>query len=85
MAQRGFKMVRYADDFVILCRDRTTAERALKMVEDWTSNAGLTLHPEKTRIIDAEEETSISWAITSTPSIAGHGRRALRNFEPRFT
>ena len=56
MAQRGFEMVRYADDFVILCRDRTTAERALKMVEDWTAHAGLTLHPEKTCIVDAEEE-----------------------------
>ena len=45
-----------ATRLVILCRDRTTAERALKMVEDWTAHAGLTLHPEKTCIVDAEEE-----------------------------
>ena len=45
-----------ATRLVILCRDRTIAERALKMVEDWTAHAGLTLHPEKTCIVDAEEE-----------------------------
>ena len=40
MAQRGFEMVRYADDFVILCRDRATAERALHVVQEWTASAG---------------------------------------------
>ena len=56
MAQKGFEMIRYADDFVILCRDRATAERALLLVGEWTANAGLTLHPEKTCIVDAETE-----------------------------
>ena len=56
MAKRGFQMVRYADDFVILCRTREEAEAALALVQAWTSEAGLTLHPEKTRIVDAETE-----------------------------
>ena len=56
MAGAGFQMVRYADDFVILCRDRDTAERALQRVREWTASAGLTLHPEKTVIVDAEQE-----------------------------
>lgn len=56
MAQQGFEMVRYADDFVILCRDRATAERALLLVGAWTASAGLTLHPEKTCIVDVENE-----------------------------
>ncbi len=51
-----FQMVRYADDFVILCRTREEAEAALALVQAWTSEAGLTLHPEKTRIVDAETE-----------------------------
>jgi RNA-directed DNA polymerase len=56
MAEAGLEMVRYADDFVILCRDRHTAEAALRLVEAWTAQAGLTLHPEKTAIVDAETE-----------------------------
>ena len=50
MGQQGIEMVRYADDFVILCRNAAEAETALDMVRQWTAQAGLTLHPEKTRV-----------------------------------
>jgi RNA-directed DNA polymerase len=53
MAARGYEMVRYADDFVILCRSRAEAEAALTVVREWTTEAGLTLHPTKTKIVDA--------------------------------
>jgi RNA-directed DNA polymerase len=53
LAQQGIEMVRYADDFVILCRSEGEAQRALASVQQWTTQAGLTLHPEKTRIVDA--------------------------------
>ena len=53
MAQSGINMVRYADDFVILCRTEAEALVALDMVQRWTAQAGLTLHPTKTRIVDA--------------------------------
>ena len=56
MAGRGFEMVRYADDFVILCRKREEAEQALECVRSWVEEAGLALHPEKTRIVKAPEE-----------------------------
>jgi RNA-directed DNA polymerase len=56
MADRGVEMVRYADDFVILCRSAEDAARALEMVHQWTAKAGLTLHPTKTRVIDARTE-----------------------------
>jgi RNA-directed DNA polymerase len=56
MAQEGFEMVRYADDFVILCRSPEEASRALAVVQSWTAAAGLTLHPTKTRIVNAKEE-----------------------------
>ena len=52
MARSGMAMERYADDFVILCRTREEAERALAMVQEWTARAGLTLHPTKTRLVD---------------------------------
>lgn len=55
MSDAGFEMVRYADDFVILCRNFEDARRALQVVTDWTKSAGLTLHPKKTRIVDASQ------------------------------
>lgn len=55
MRQRGYEMVRYADDFIILCRTPGDAQRALEQVEQWTAQAGLTLHPDKTHIVDAEQ------------------------------
>jgi len=53
MAEQGYEMVRYADDFVILCRSKAEAQQALEEVGEWVEAAGLTLHPEKTRIVDA--------------------------------
>ena len=53
MAKQGYEMIRYADDFVILCRSEAEARAALAEVQAWTASAGLTLHPTKTRIVDA--------------------------------
>jgi RNA-directed DNA polymerase len=55
MDRIGAEMVRYADDFVILCRSRGEAEAVLDRVQKWTATAGLTLHPDKTRIVDFTE------------------------------
>ena len=52
MAERGYRMVRYADDFVILCRSREEADEALALVGSWVTENGLTLHPEKTHVGD---------------------------------
>jgi RNA-directed DNA polymerase len=56
MAAAGYQMVRYADDFVILCQTKEQAESALEAVKAWTAQAGLTLHPHKTRIVDSRTE-----------------------------
>ena len=53
LASAGWQMVRYADDFVILCRSEDEAKAALARVQAWVQENGLTLHPEKTRIVDA--------------------------------
>jgi RNA-directed DNA polymerase len=55
MATKGIEMVRYADDFVILCRSEAEAKQALGQVQEWTVSAGLQLHPQKTRIVDARQ------------------------------
>jgi RNA-directed DNA polymerase len=55
MEERGYRMVRYADDFVILCKTAQEAQAALQQVESWTAANGLALHPEKTRVGDCRQ------------------------------
>jgi RNA-directed DNA polymerase len=53
MASAGFSMVRYADDFVILCCNPEEAVNALAIVRELSTAKGLSLHPDKTRLVDA--------------------------------
>lgn len=53
MAGAGFAMVRYAEDFVVLCRSEAEAQAALAAVRRWMEAEGLSLHPDKTRVVDA--------------------------------
>ena len=53
MARKGFEMVRYADDFIILCRSQQEAQEALEQVQRWVEENGLQLHPTKTRLVNA--------------------------------
>lgn len=50
MAEQGHRMIRYADDSVIVCRTQAEAEAALDLMRQWCEAHGLSLHPEKTRI-----------------------------------
>jgi len=54
VAAAGFEMVRYADDFVILCRTAEDAAQALALIQRWTESAGLRLHPTKTHLVDMQ-------------------------------
>jgi RNA-directed DNA polymerase len=55
METSGYRMVRYADDFVILCRTEDEALAALGQVAAWVAANGLTLHPDKTRTGDSRQ------------------------------
>ena len=57
MSAKGFQMVRYADDFVILCRSQSEAEAALSEIRVWVEASGLSLHPDKTHIVDSREKS----------------------------
>lgn len=46
----GYRMIRYADDFVILAKSQKEAEEALGMVQAWVTEHELILHPEKTHL-----------------------------------
>lgn len=56
MEARGHQMIRYADDIVIVCQTQAEAETALAFVREWMKRVDLTLHPEKTRIVDAMQK-----------------------------
>lgn len=49
---RGIRIVRFADDFVVLCQRRRTAEAALDDVAQVLAEHGLELHDEGTRVLD---------------------------------
>jgi RNA-directed DNA polymerase len=46
------EIVRYADDFVVLCRSRQQAEQAQGRATAILSDLGLSLHPDKTKVVD---------------------------------
>lgn len=53
MTEAGYRLVRYADDMVILCESREKAERAMTLLTESMTERGLRLHPVKTRLVDA--------------------------------
>ncbi len=55
MRDAGFKMIRYADDMVIMCRSREEAEAALKALQSALEERQLELHPEKTGLVTGIE------------------------------
>jgi len=50
------KLVRYADDFVIICRTKQDAETAMQKVAQVMELLKLTLHPTKTRVVDMGQD-----------------------------
>jgi RNA-directed DNA polymerase len=55
VAARGYRMVRYADDFVVLCKSREEAAAALAEIQAWVADNGLRLHPDKTHVGDCRQ------------------------------
>lgn len=57
MTREGYRLTRFADDWVIVCRTKEEAEKALKLAKKTLKKLGLQLHPNKTRI------THIKWGF----------------------
>ena len=55
MAKAGYKMVRYADDFVVLCESQAEAQTALERIRNWVRIHELSLHPDKTHVGNCQE------------------------------
>jgi RNA-directed DNA polymerase len=56
LRDHGLEVVRYADDLVVLCRTEAEAHEARKLLEASLSARGLSLHPDKTRVVNATVE-----------------------------
>ncbi len=68
LAEQGWQMVRYADDFVVLCQTELEAQAVLDYLRAWTTEAGLTLHPVKTRIVNVQSQgfDFLGWTFRGT-------------------
>jgi RNA-directed DNA polymerase len=55
MASRGYRVVRYADDFVVMCKSHEEAEAALEEIRQWVAENGLRLSPAKTHVGDCRQ------------------------------
>ena len=56
MTAAGFEIVRYADDFLVMCNNAKSAKRGLRKIKRWMKAHGLNLHPDKTRIADMNQQ-----------------------------
>jgi group II intron reverse transcriptase/maturase len=52
MRARGYQLTRFADDWVVTCASRKDAQQALTTARKILMTLGVTLHPEKTRIVN---------------------------------
>jgi group II intron reverse transcriptase/maturase len=64
-------LVRYADDFVVMCRTKSACEQAEKRVRTILAHLGLELHPDKTRRVD------LSWGKRGFDFLGCHLRKQL--------
>jgi RNA-directed DNA polymerase len=55
MQQKGYRMVRYADDFVVLCQSHEQAQAALMEVKAWVESNDLSLSVDKTHVGDCRQ------------------------------
>jgi RNA-directed DNA polymerase len=81
------QLIRYADDFVILCRTAGAAQAAHQRVGEILAGLGLTLHPEKTRVVDVGDGRSgfdfLGFHCRKVESWRKRGRRYLHRWPSR--
>lgn len=85
----GYRFVRYADDFVVLCRSAAQLAEAQALVQQHLTSLGLTLSPEKTRPTRFREGFAFlgfaisSWSVTMRPRSVENFKDKVRELTPR--
>lgn len=85
MADAGFEMVRYADDFVVLCRSALEAQAAMDTIRAWVEQTGLTLHPTKTKIVDSRTNSFVFLGYSFRGEKIYPRRESLAKMKARLT
>jgi group II intron reverse transcriptase/maturase len=88
------KLIRYCDDFVIVCRTESQAKQAMREVETILGRLSLKLHPEKTRVVDPKKEcfdflgfSFCKWESPKSGKIAPYawpGKKAMKRARARL-
>ena len=63
-------LVRYADDFLVMCHSRQQAEQVKARLAEWLAPRGLAFNEDKTTIVPLEPRASTSWGSTSAATAA---------------
>jgi len=83
----GVRLVRYADDMVILCKTKKEAERTLKQVEEILAGLKLRLNKEKTKIVNVNKESFVFLGFKFKRGrgivFVGPRKEAIRKFKDR--
>jgi RNA-directed DNA polymerase len=85
MVDAGFEMVRYADDFVVLCRSDLEAQAAMDTIRSWVEQTGLTLHPTKTKIVDSRTNSFVFLGYSFRGEKIYPRRESLAKMKARLT
>lgn len=87
--ERGFRFVRYADDFVVLCQSEAQAREAFDLVQEHLNSLGLTLSAEKTKMTKFREGFAFlgfaisSWSVAMRPKSVEKLKAKIRELTPR--
>jgi RNA-directed DNA polymerase len=87
--ERGYRFVRYADDFVVLCQTAAQVQEAHALVQQHLTSLGLTLSAEKTKTTQFREGFAFlgfdisSWSIAMRPKSVEKFKTKIRELTPR--
>jgi RNA-directed DNA polymerase len=85
----GYRFVRYADDFVVLCQNAAQVQEAHALVQRQLTSLGLTLSTEKTRTTQFREGFAFlgfdisAWSVTMRPKAVEKFKAKVRDLTPR--
>jgi group II intron reverse transcriptase/maturase len=87
--EHGFRFVRYADDFVVLCQTEVQVREAFALVQEHLTSLGLSLSAEKTKMNKFREGFAFlgfaisSWSVTMRPKSMEKFKTKVRELTPR--
>lgn len=85
----GYRFVRYADDFVVLCQTEVQVQEALAVVQHHLTSLGLTLSAEKTKTTQFRDGFAFlgfvisAWSVTMRPKAVEKFKDKVRELTPR--